>query len=55
MQPGDDIRISNQFLITHALHFAQPQAYNQESVTITWVAEYNLEVSSAVVQNGEHE
>jgi len=29
-----DIRISNQFLITRALHFAQPQAYYQASVTI---------------------
>jgi len=30
-----DIRIRNQFLITRALHFAQPQAYYQASVTIT--------------------
>jgi len=30
-----DIRISNQFMITCALHFAQPQAYYQASVTIT--------------------
>jgi len=29
-----DIKISNQFLITRALHFAQPQAYYQASVTI---------------------
>jgi len=33
--PVRDIRISNQFLITRALHFAQPQAYYQASVTIT--------------------
>jgi len=33
--PGSDIRIINQFLITRALHFAQPQAYYQASVTIT--------------------
>jgi len=32
--PDRDIRISNQFLITRALHFAQPQAYYQASVTI---------------------
>jgi len=32
---GRDIRISNQFLNTRALHFAQPQAYYQASVTIT--------------------
>jgi len=32
-----DIRISNQLLITFALHFAQPQAYYQASVTITLV------------------
>jgi len=30
-----DIRISNQFMITQALHFAQPQEYYQASVTIT--------------------
>jgi len=34
--PAGDIRISNQFLITRALHFAQPrQPYYQVSVTIT--------------------
>jgi len=34
--PAGDIRISNQFLITRALHFAQlRQAYYQASVTIT--------------------
>jgi len=34
--PGSDIRISNQFLITRALHFAQlRQAYYQASVIIT--------------------
>jgi len=32
---GRNIRISNQFLITRALHFAQPQALYQASVTIT--------------------
>jgi len=32
---GGDIRISNQFLITRALHFVQPQAYYQASVPIT--------------------
>jgi len=31
---GGDIRISNQFVITSALHFAQ-KAYYQASVTIT--------------------
>jgi len=35
-QPGCDIRISNQILITRALHFARlRQAYYQASVTIT--------------------
>jgi len=34
--PERDIRIGNQFLITRALHFAQPrQPYYQASVTIT--------------------
>jgi len=33
--PASDIRISNQFMITRALHIAQPQAYYQASVTIT--------------------
>jgi len=34
--PGGDIRISNQFWITRALHFAQlRQAYFQASVIIT--------------------
>jgi len=34
--PTRDIRISNQFLITRALHFAQlRQAYYQAIVTIT--------------------
>jgi len=34
--PAGDIRISNQFLITRALHFALlRQAYYQASVTIT--------------------
>jgi len=33
--PAGNIRISNQFLITRALQFAQPQAYYQVSVTIT--------------------
>jgi len=32
---GRDIRISNQLLNTRALHFTQPQAYYQASVTIT--------------------
>jgi len=35
-EPVSDIKISNQFLITRALHFAQlRQAYYQASVTIT--------------------
>jgi len=34
-EAAGDIRISNQFLITRALHFAQPQAYYQASVSIT--------------------
>jgi len=35
IKAGGDIRIGNQFLITRALHFAQPQAYYQASATIT--------------------
>jgi len=46
MTAGRDYRISNQFLITRALHFAKPQAYYQAASLSHWVAEYNLKVSS---------
>jgi len=49
--PGGDIRISNQFLITRALHFAQlHQACSCAKCKRHYhigVAEYNLKVSSA--------
>jgi len=32
---ASEIRINSQFRITRALHFAQPQAYYQASVTVT--------------------
>jgi len=41
MHPDSDIRISNQFLITRALNFAQLQAYYQASVTITFYKSFN--------------
>jgi len=58
---GRDIRISNQFLITRAQPQPQPHILHSHKRIIKqaslshWVAEYNLKVSSVVVQNGEYE
>jgi len=48
---GRDIRISNQFLIARALHFAKPQAYYQASVTITLYCKMESTSNQKLVAN----